>query len=106
CGSAEAVMKEKKHHLLKIDGIGSSMLQDVYNKNHLLAAEAELKFIKENAITCLYFMDSNYPEKLKHCIDGPILLFQSGEIDLKNGGLSVLWALVKSRHQEWRSANN
>ena len=83
CGSAEAVLKEKKHHLLKIDGIGSTMLQDVYNKIHLIAAEAELKFIKENAISCLYFMDGNYPEKLKHCIDGPILLFQSGQVDLK-----------------------
>ena len=83
CGSAEAVIKEKKHHLLKIGGIGSSMLKDVTNKNHLLAAEAELKYIKSNAITCLYFMDSNYPEKLKHCIDGPILLFQSGQVDLK-----------------------
>ncbi|MEO8774278.1 MAG: DNA-processing protein DprA [Gelidibacter sp.] len=83
CGSAEAVLKEKKQHLLKIDGIGSHILQDVYNKTHLLAAEAELKFIKDNAITSLYFMDTNYPEKLKHCIDGPILLFQSGQVDLK-----------------------
>ncbi len=83
CGSAEAVIKEKKHYLLKIGGIGSSMLQDVYNKNHIIAAEAELKFIKEHTITCLYFMDGNYPEKLKHCIDGPILLFQSGQMDLK-----------------------
>lgn len=83
CGSAEAVLKEKKQFLLKIDGIGTSMLQDVYNKNHLIAAETELKFVKDNAITCLYFMDSDYPEKLKHCIDGPILLFQSGQVDLK-----------------------
>lgn len=83
CGSAAAVLTEKKHHLLKIDGIGSNMLQDVNNKNHLFAAEAELKFIKENGITCLYFMDTNYPEKLKHCIDGPIALFQSGNVDLK-----------------------
>lgn len=83
CGSAEAVMKEKKNHLLKIDGIGSSMLQDVNNKVHLIAAEAELQFIKDNEIRCLFFMDTNYPEKLKHCIDGPILLFQSGNINLK-----------------------
>ncbi|WP_027126199.1 DNA-processing protein DprA [Gelidibacter mesophilus] len=83
CGSAEAVFKEKRNHLLKIDGIGYHMLQDVYNKNHLIAAEAELRFIKETNITCLYFMDTKYPEKLKHCIDGPILLFQSGQVDLK-----------------------
>lgn len=83
CGSAEAVLKEKKNHLLKIEGIGSSMLQDVNNKVHLQAAETELKFIKENSILCLYFMDHRYPDKLKHCIDGPILLFQSGNIHLK-----------------------
>ena len=83
CGSAEAVLKEKKQFLLKIDGIGTSMLQDVYNKNHLLAAEQELKYVNDNAIACLYFMDANYPDKLKHCIDGPILLFQSGNVDLK-----------------------
>ncbi|MBJ7879712.1 DNA-processing protein DprA [Gelidibacter salicanalis] len=83
CGSAEAVLKEKKQHLLKIDGIGSSMLQEVFNKSHLLAAESELKFIREHHILPLYFMDGNYPEKLKHCIDGPILLFQSGNVNLK-----------------------
>lgn len=83
CGSAQAVLTEKRNHLLKIEGIGSGMLQDVNNKVHLLAAEAELEFIKENGVSCLYFMDKNYPEKLKHCIDGPILLFQSGEVHLK-----------------------
>lgn len=83
CGSAEAVLKEKKNLLLKIDGIGSNMLRDVNNKSHLLAAEKELKFIKDRAISCLYFMANDYPEKLKHCIDGPILLFQSGQVDLK-----------------------
>lgn len=83
CGSAEAVFKEKKHHLLSIDGIGSSMLKEVYNKQHLIDAESELKYIRDHDVTCLYFMDSDYPEKLKHCIDGPILLFQSGLVDLK-----------------------
>ena len=27
-------------------------------------------------------MDENYPKYLKHCIDGPILIFQKGNIDL------------------------
>ena len=30
------------------------------------------------------FQDENYPDRLKHCIDGPVLLFSSGNIDLKN----------------------
>lgn len=83
CGSAQSIFKEKKRNLLLIDGIGSTTISDLFGSYHLEAAEKELKFIKENDIECSYFMDRNYPEKLKHCIDGPILLFQSGTIDLK-----------------------
>ncbi len=82
CGSAEGIFKEKKKNLLSIDGIGSTTISDLFGSYHFEAAEKELKFIKENDIDCSYFMDSNYPEKLKHCIDGPILLFQAGNIDL------------------------
>ena len=84
CGSAEAVFKEKKQNLLKIDGIGQVILSELYKPHHLKEAENELHFVKENAIEVLYFEENNYPDKLKHCIDGPILLFQSGTINLKN----------------------
>ncbi len=82
CGSVEAVFKEKKNNLLKIDGVGSILISDLYSKNHFLEAEEELKFIGDNDIHCHYFMDDSYPEKLKHCIDGPIILFQTGNINL------------------------
>lgn len=83
CGSAEAVFKEKKHNLQKIEGIGSYILNDLFDSKHYKAAEEELQFIKKNDIACLYFKDDNYPDKLKHCIDGPVVLFQSGKINLK-----------------------
>lgn len=84
CGSPEAVLKEAPHKLLKIDGIGSIMISDLHHKHHFLAAEEELKFIKQEHIECHYFTEETYPERLKHCIDGPILLFQSGNINIKN----------------------
>ena len=83
CGSAEAVLKEKKQNLLKIDGVGTTTLSDLYNPSHFKDAEIELQFIKQNKIRCLYFKDEDYPDKLKHCIDGPILLFQSGNVNVK-----------------------
>lgn len=82
CGSAEAVLKEKKQNLLKIDGIGHVILSDLFEVYHLKEAEKEIRFIKENKLKAFYFKDESYPEKLKHCIDGPILLFQSGHINL------------------------
>lgn len=83
CGSAEAVLKERKQKLLKIDGIGSIILSELHELHHLKEAEKELNFIKENKINVFYFEDEDYPEKLKHCIDGPMVLFQSGNINLK-----------------------
>ena len=82
CGSAEAVLKEKQSNLLKIDGIGITTIKDLFNSEHLKAAETELKFIHDNDIQCFYFTDNNYPERLKHCIDSPIVLFQAGQINL------------------------
>lgn len=83
CGSAEAVFKEKDYKLKKIDGIGTTILKDLFSHEHFQNAELELKYIEENNISCLYFQDEDYPERLKHCIDGPILLFQRGKINLK-----------------------
>ena len=83
CGSPEAIFSEKRQNLLKIDGIGSVVISDLFNTKHFQAAEKELRFMKENNISCLYFVDADYPERLKHCIDSPILLFQSGNINMK-----------------------
>ncbi len=62
CGSAEAVFKEKKNNLLKIDGIGTIVLNELFDTYHLEEAEKELQFILENDISCLYFTDNDYPE--------------------------------------------
>ncbi len=82
CGSAEAVLKEKKHKLLAIDGIGSYAITHLNSKIVLEKAEKELEYILENNISCHYYSDNAYPDKLKHCIDGPVLLFSRGAIKL------------------------
>lgn len=82
-GSAREIFRQKKSSLLKIDGIGNFKLQNLSETEHLKAAEKELEFVERNGITCLYYQDDDYPEKLKHCYDGPILLFQRGKVELK-----------------------
>ena len=80
CGSPEAIFKESKAALSKIEGIGTRTIKHIHESKYLKAAEDELSFVEQNAIEALYFEDSNYPFKLKHCIDGPIVLFQKGNI--------------------------
>jgi DNA processing protein len=82
-GSAEEIFKAKTETLLKIDKIGKRKLQGIFDKQHLQLAEKELNFITKNNIQTYNYKDPNYPEKLKHCVDGPILLFARGNIDLQ-----------------------
>lgn len=84
CGSPAAIFEEKKENLQKIDGIGFLKLKHFFDAEHLEAAEEELRFIHENNIEVTYFMDVDFPEYLKHAIDGPVLLFKSGNINLGN----------------------
>lgn len=83
-GSAEELFKTKKSQLMKIDGFGEVRLREFYDTAYLTAAEEEYKFIQKNDVEVFYFQEEEYPELLKQCIDGPILLFQKGNINLKN----------------------
>jgi DNA processing protein len=82
--TAENIFKAKASHLEAIDGIGRILIKNLKDKSVFNLAEAELKFIKENNINCLFYQDKGYPDRLKHCVDGPILLFTSGNIDFNN----------------------
>lgn len=84
CGSPSAIFQDKLHQLLKIDGVGSSMLRELHHSDHIRAAEAEYRYMLDNAIAYSYFQDPDYPRYLKHCIDSPILLFKRGNIALEN----------------------
>ena len=84
CGSAKNVLKEKRHVLQKINGIGAFAMQHLFDKENLKEAEIELNYIQKNNIETFYFEDKAYPEKLKHCIDAPILIFKEGNFNLLN----------------------
>ena len=84
CGSAENVFKSKAYPLKSIDGIGESLIKNLKDKSVFEKAEKEIQFIEKEKINLLYYQNDNYPERLKHCIDGPVLLFSAGNINLDN----------------------
>ena len=84
CGSPSAVFNDKWDSLSRIEGVGEFILRGLKNKNYLHEALVEYEFIEQNKIKCQLFTEQNYPELLKHCIDGPILLFSKGEINLRD----------------------
>ena len=78
------IFKTKASQLTAIGGIGTVLLQKLKDKTIFQKAEAELHFIEKNNIAVSYFQEENYPDRLKHCVDGPVLLFTSGNIQLRN----------------------
>lgn len=83
CGSAEAVFKESRKNLMMIPGIGSVMANSIVSQDLLSAAEFELRFMEQNAVKPVCFMDDDYPFRLKQCVDSPIVLYVKGaEVNL------------------------
>ena len=84
CGSAENIFQSTTNQLKSIDGIGDVLIKNLKDKSVFEKAEQELQFIDKEKITVLHYQNGNYPERLKHCIDGPVLLFSSGNLNLEN----------------------
>ncbi|OXA94713.1 DNA-processing protein DprA [Flavobacterium hercynium] len=84
CGSAEAIFKTNSTQIAAIDGVGSVLLKNLQDKAVFEKADQELKFIRSNQINVSYFQAKEYPDRLKHCIDSPVLIFTAGQINLKN----------------------
>jgi len=84
CESAENVFHAKANQLKVIDGIGDFLTKKLKDKTVFDKAAKELEFIENEKINVLYYQNEKYPERLKHCIDGPVLLFASGAINLEN----------------------
>lgn len=81
CGGAEAVFQEKKHNLLKIPGIGEKVVNSILSAQVLGQAEEELQFIEKENILAHFYLNEDYPQRLLHCDDGPIILYSKGNMD-------------------------
>ena len=84
CGSVSEVFRTRQQLLLKIPGIGISVVNALKDKSNLKRAEKEIAFIEKNRIKSYYFLHEAYPDYLKNCYDAPVLLFSKGNIALKN----------------------
>jgi DNA processing protein len=82
CGGVKAVFMEKKHLLKKIPGIGEQTINALVSTNMLDRAAKEIEFIEKYRIKPLFYLDADYPSRLKHCSDGPLMLYYKGDADL------------------------
>lgn len=81
-GSPEAVFRAKKRELLKIPGISDQRCKSILDKMVLKRAEEQLHRIVREGQKLIFYLDKEYPVRLKAIDDAPILLFTKGNINL------------------------
>ncbi|MBU6324754.1 MAG: DNA-processing protein DprA [Bacteroidetes bacterium] len=82
CGSAEEVFREKRQMLASIPGVNMNTATAIKSFRDWERAEFECAWVQQNGIRALFFTESEYPFRLKHCNDSPGLLFVKGNMDL------------------------
>lgn len=81
-GNAEAVFTATKKELTVVPGIGNRLAAGFSDSGVLRAAEEELRFVEKHGIRLLFTGDDEYPRRLTHCTDAPLLLYYRGNADL------------------------
>jgi len=82
CGGVREVFEAREKELLKIPGVGSQLAINILSKTALEEAEKELLFLEQNEITPFFYLDKNFPQRLRQLYDAPILLYYRGTATL------------------------
>ena len=84
CGSADKVFKYPKGKLLKVPGVGEVTAQSIRNAMTFHDAEKEIRKAEKEDTRLIFYIDKDYPSRLKQINDAPTLLYAKGEIDFEN----------------------
>jgi DNA processing protein len=81
-GSVEAVFHEPYRTLTKIPGIGSGLAKYISDRSYLDVAEKEAEYVSKHSIKTYFYLDNDYPFRLRQCEDSPVVFFFRGNCDL------------------------
>lgn len=81
-GDVETIFREPYRNLVKIPGIGSGLAKYITDRSYLESAEKEAAYVEKNNIRTLFYLDDDYPYRLRQCDDSPVVFFFKGNCDL------------------------
>ncbi|HMC98390.1 MAG TPA: DNA-processing protein DprA [Flavobacteriales bacterium] len=84
CSGVDALFTDKKlkSTLAKVPGIGPKLVASITDKSVLPRAEKELAYVRKHKLRMLFYLDKEYPGRLKQAEDAPVLLYVKGTADL------------------------
>ncbi|HEX2919813.1 MAG TPA: DNA-processing protein DprA [Bacteroidales bacterium] len=83
-GSVDAIFSEPYQSLIKIPGIGSGLARCISDRSYLKLAEKEAAYISKNNIKAYFYLDDDYPFRLRQCEDSPVVFYFKGNCDLNS----------------------
>ena len=81
CGSPEAVFQESATVLFR-QRVPERIVKAIKSSEIFTLAEQEMVFMQKNTISACYYQDPDYPERLRECEDGPVLIYTKGQANL------------------------
>lgn len=81
-GNVEAVFREPYRNLTKIPGIGPGLAKYICDRSYLDRAEEEAEWVTRHDIKTYFYLDNDYPFRLRQCEDSPVVFFFRGNCDL------------------------
>ena len=94
-GSASAIFEAAKKNDIEVQDVGTVMIESLKKFNDWQRVSDELKYIEQNNIKVVSIFDNDYPYRLQHAPDGPILFFYQGNVDLNT---SKMLSIVGTRN--------
>jgi DNA processing protein len=81
-GSVEAVFRESYRSLTRIPGVGDQLAKAVAGREYLAEAAREAEFVEKHGIKVFFYLDDDYPLRLRQCEDSPVTFYFRGKADL------------------------
>ncbi len=80
-GNVADLFSSSTQELNAIPGLSRNIIQQIRSKACFQEAETELRYVEKHGIDLLWIEDNEYPKRLMHCEDAPLLLYSYGRVD-------------------------
>ena len=82
-GSATEIFNHRNNLKEICQGVSARMAESFKNWDAALAkADSEINFANKQGIAIITYDDERYPQRLKECVDAPLVLYYKGNADL------------------------
>ena len=84
CGGVDELYTDPiiDRKMLAIPRVGPELLRAIKDHSVLEKAKRELEYVQKNDIRLLFYLDKEFPRRLSHCSDAPIMLHVLGNANV------------------------